>query len=121
MSRGPNKAIALLRSQTMPLMPNLKREASETPSLAGIPAAKSAHPLAISRTGVLDPKRVSSREVHINQLVPNVDAKANKQATIDAELKEAISALKKPNRELAGKAIAETAEKRSALVSHPRS
>lgn len=49
------------------------------------------------------------------------NAKAKKQAVVDAELKEAIAALKKPNRELAGKSLAETAEKRSVSASHNRS
>lgn len=41
------------------------------------------------------------------------DAKAQKKAMVEAELKDAITALRKPNRELAGKAIVEDAEKRT--------
>ncbi|KAH6719315.1 DNA replication regulator SLD3-domain-containing protein [Leptodontidium sp. MPI-SDFR-AT-0119] len=113
MSRGPNKKIALMRSATMPIMPGLKREVSEAPSLSSIPTADSQN-LEASRGGVLNSKRFSRREVDLGSLGPEMNAKAKKQAIIDAELKEAISALKKPNRELAGKALAETAEKRSA-------
>lgn len=119
-SRGPERAISLMRSATMPMVPGLKREASEVPSLSGIPDSQS---LEANRGGVLNSKRFSRREVDLSALAPisDKDAKAQKKAKIDAELKEAISALKKPNRELAGKALAETAEKRSVSASRPRS
>jgi DNA replication regulator SLD3 len=42
-----------------------------------------------------------------------IDLKAQKKAQVDAELKDAISALKKPNRTLAAKDIVEAAEKRT--------
>ncbi|KAH7383603.1 DNA replication regulator SLD3-domain-containing protein [Cadophora sp. MPI-SDFR-AT-0126] len=113
MSRGPNKKIALMRSATMPIIPGLKREVSEAPSLSSIPTADS-QSLEASRGGVFNSKRFSRREVDLGSMLPEMNSKAKKQAIIDAELKEAISALKKPNRELAGKALAETAEKRSA-------
>jgi len=112
MSRGPNKKIALMRSATMPIIPGLKREVSEAPSLSSIPTADS-QSLEAPRGGVLNSKRFSRREVDLGSLIPEMNSKAKKQAIIDAELKEAISALKKPNRELAGKALADTAEKRS--------
>lgn len=54
----------------------------------------------------------------MSSLAVDANTKAKKQATIDAELKEAILALKKPNRELAGKTLAETAEQRSVSASH---
>jgi hypothetical protein len=104
----------------MPAVPGLKRETSEAPSLSGIPFAES-QPLAANRGGVLNSKRFSRREVDLSSLAPDVNAKAKKQAIIDAELKEAISGIKKPNRELAGKVLVETAEKRSASASHSRS
>ncbi|KAH8662996.1 DNA replication regulator SLD3-domain-containing protein [Tricladium varicosporioides] len=118
-SRGPERAISLMRSATMPMVPGLKREASEVPSLSGIPDSQS---LEANRGGVLNSKRFSRREVDLSALapIPDKDTKAQKKAKIDAELKEAISALKKPNRELAGKALAETAEKRSVSASRPR-
>jgi DNA replication regulator SLD3 len=109
-----------MRSATMPSVPGLKREASEVPSLSGIPLADS-QAGDINRGGVVKSKQLARREVDLGSLVPNVNPKAKKQAIIDAELKDAISALKKPNRELAGKSLAETAELRSSLISHPRS
>jgi DNA replication regulator SLD3 len=122
MSRGPNKAIALMRSATMPTMPGVKREASEAPSLSSIPIADS-QSLEANRGGVLKSKRFFQREVDLSSLVPegSGNTKAKKQAIIEAELRDAISALKKPNRVLAGKSQAETAEKRAASVSHTRS
>ncbi|KAF4620089.1 hypothetical protein G7Y89_g14730 [Cudoniella acicularis] len=117
-SRGPERAMSLMRSATMPLVPGLKREVSEAPSLSGIPLADS-QTLEANRGGVLNSKRFARREIDLGSLAPDANAKAKKKAIIDAELKEAISALKKPNRELAGKVLAETAEKRSA-PSHPR-
>jgi len=104
----------------MPAVPGFKREASETPSLSNIPLAES-QSLHANRGGVLNSKRFSQREVDLSSIAPETSAKARKQANIDAELKQAILALKKPNRELAGKSLVETAEKRSSSVSHSRS
>lgn len=122
MSNGPNKAIALMRSATMPIVHGVKRETSEAPSLSSIPTAES-QSLEANRGGVLKSKRFFQREVDLSSLAPEktVNLKSKKQAIIEAELKEAISALKRPNRELAGKAFAETAERRSASTSHSRS
>lgn len=118
-SIGSNRAISLMRSATDPTIPGLKREASEAPSLSSIPTVdfKSLH---ANRGGVLNSKRFSQREVDMSTLAPDPNSKAKRQAAIEAELKDAISALKKPNRELAGKALAETAERRSASAGHPR-
>lgn len=74
-----------------------------------------------SRGGVLNSKQFSRREVDMSSLAPKVSAKRRTQVDIESELKEAISALKKPNRELAGKALAESAEKRSASAPNSRS
>jgi translation initiation factor 2B subunit (eIF-2B alpha/beta/delta family) len=40
------------------------------------------------------------------------ETKANKKALVEAELKDAISALRKPNREVVGKAMAEEDERK---------
>jgi len=45
------------------------------------------------------------------------DLKAKKKAMVEAELHEAISALKKPNRQLAGRSIVEDAERRASYSS----
>ncbi|TDZ10292.1 hypothetical protein C8034_v001953 [Colletotrichum sidae] len=93
MSRGPNNAVALLRSATSANLVGFKRERSEADR---IPSA--------DRSGSL------SRS---NSLSALDDAKALKKAMVEAELKNAISALRKPNREMAGKSIVEDLEKRS--------
>ncbi|RDW88863.1 hypothetical protein BP6252_00895 [Coleophoma cylindrospora] len=107
-SRGPARAISLMRSASIP---NLKREASEPVCMANIPLADSQ-----ADRMSLNTKRLAQREVDFSSLVVN-SQKAKRQANIEAELKEAISALKKPNRELAGKTLVETAEHRAATVS----
>ena len=106
----------------MPTLPGVKREVSEAPSLSSIPSADS-QSLEANRGGVLKSKRFFQREVDLSSLVPEgtVNTKAKKQAMIEAELRDAISALKRPNRELAGKSMVETAEKRAASASHARS
>jgi DNA replication regulator SLD3 len=114
-SRGPSGAISLMRSATAPVMPGLKREESDTPTLASVPSVES-QSMSVSRGGVLKSKKFSQREVDLSCLGPGYDGKM-KKAAIEAELKEAISALKRPNRQLAGQSIVETAEKRAASAS----
>ncbi|KAF9870023.1 hypothetical protein CkaCkLH20_12503 [Colletotrichum karsti] len=92
-SRGPGNAIALLRSATSASIPGLKRETSD-----------------LDRRSSVDRTSLLSRS---NSLTALDDAKAQKKAMVEAELKNAITALRKPNREMAGKAIVEDAEKRS--------
>jgi DNA replication regulator SLD3 len=119
MSRGPNRAISLMRSATMPMVPGLKREVSEAPSLSSIPTAE-LQAVEANRGGLLNSKRFSQREIDLSAMAPKTNTKAEKQAVVEAELKEAISALKKPNRELAGRSIVEMAEKRSASISRSK-
>ncbi|CAG8979415.1 hypothetical protein HYALB_00012448 [Hymenoscyphus albidus] len=108
-SRGPERGISLLRSASIP---GFKRENSEAPSLSGIPFADS--------QGIIKSKQLARREVDLGSLVSSKTTKESKQAKIDAELKDAISALKKPNRELTAKSMVETAERRSTSSVHPR-
>jgi len=107
-SIGHIKPPGLMRSATDPV----KREGSEAPSLSGIPIAdlKVQHK---DRNGILASKHFSRREVDMKRLAPDPNSRAIKQAKADAELKEAILAIKKPNRELAGKSLAETAQRRA--------
>lgn len=109
-----------MRSATAPVIPGLKREGSEAPSLGSIPQAE-ARSVQANRGGVLTSKRFSQREVDMSNLVPKAHSRKRTQVNIEAELKDAISALKKPNRELAGKSIVETAEKQFASAPSGRS
>ncbi|KAI6714623.1 hypothetical protein JHW43_002887 [Diplocarpon mali] len=116
MSRGPNKKISLMKSATMPVIPGMKREASEASSIWSIPMAES-HSSRAVRGGVLNSRQFSRREVDLSSMLPEKKSRAKIQASINAELQEAISALKKPNRELAGKKFAEAVENRSLFAS----
>ncbi|KAK1757477.1 DNA replication regulator SLD3-domain-containing protein [Echria macrotheca] len=101
-SRGPSGALALLRSASATTIPGLKREGSE-PLLGMIPREKTSS-LKEKSANVFS-RGTSSANAE--------EAKAKKKAMLDAELKDAISALKKPNRALAVKDLVEAAEKRA--------
>ncbi|RYO77545.1 hypothetical protein DL762_009188 [Monosporascus cannonballus] len=100
MSRGPSGIIALMRSASTPM---LKREASEplsatTVPKGGTPESNETIPM---NAGSGPIKRRSEEE------------KAKKEAMVKAELQDAISALRRPNRDVVGKAMAEAAERRA--------
>ncbi|CAK7205993.1 hypothetical protein SEUCBS139899_008776 [Sporothrix eucalyptigena] len=107
-SRGPNDAIAQMRSATAAPIPGLKREMSE-PSLASIPRRASSTSLKDRPSNTL---ARSTSDVVVGNSARTEESRARKKALVDAELQEAISALKKPNRELAGKTTVEAAERR---------
>ncbi|KAF4465843.1 dna replication regulator sld3 [Fusarium albosuccineum] len=103
-SRGPSNAIALMRSATSTSVPGIKREASDS---AAVKSLLKAEPDLLNRkSGPL------SRSSSMSNLQ---DVKANKKAQVEAELKEAISSLRKPNREVVSKAMAEAAERRATV------
>ena len=104
-SHGPADVLARMRSATPAAIPGFKREASEPAALANIPKRDS---------GSLR-ERSNNMLSRSNSSCSVDDVKAKKKALVDAELQNAISALKKPNRQLAGKAIVEEAEKRTSL------
>ena len=93
---------SLLRSATDTILPQLKREASDT-SLLSIPLKR-----------VAMQKRYSQREVDLHAASQAMEAKLKKKAKIDHELQSAIAALKKPNPRMAVKELVEDAEKRVA-------
>ncbi|KAI5920668.1 DNA replication regulator SLD3-domain-containing protein [Camillea tinctor] len=103
MSRGPNEIIARMRSVSTTTLPILKRETSEPLSTMSIPkAADSATSQKTSRpTSSGATKRKSEEE------------RAKKDAMLKAELEDAISTLRKPNRNVVGKAMVEAAERRT--------
>uniref|UniRef100_A0A0D2XCT0 DNA replication regulator Sld3 C-terminal domain-containing protein n=1 Tax=Fusarium oxysporum (strain Fo5176) TaxID=660025 RepID=A0A0D2XCT0_FUSOF len=105
-SRGPSNMIALMRSATSTSLPGIKREASD-PSL--VKSVLNAEPDLMNRKSA-----PLSRSSSVSNLQ---DAKSNKKAQVEAELKEAISSLRKPNREVVGKALAEAAERRATVGS----
>ncbi|KFY17185.1 hypothetical protein V492_00830 [Pseudogymnoascus sp. VKM F-4246] len=110
-SRRPSVAVSLLRSATAPVLPpTLKREGSEATSLSSIPTMNSLSQHA-SRTAVHKSRKASQTENDMS--LGTLPDRQSKKANIEAELKHAISALKKPNRQLAGQTTVELAEKRA--------
>ncbi|OBT69328.1 hypothetical protein VE03_01150 [Pseudogymnoascus sp. 23342-1-I1] len=110
-SRRPSVAISLLRSATAPVLPpGLKREGSEASSLSSIPMmnSQSQH---TSRTAIQKSRNLSQTENDLS--LGTLPDRNTKKANIEAELKYAISALKKPNRQLAGQTTVDLAEKRA--------
>ncbi|KAG6215186.1 hypothetical protein E4U34_005754 [Claviceps purpurea] len=107
-SRGPGNAIALMRSATSTNLRGVKREGSEPLSLKDLPRRDS-----LSLLG--RPRQSSSSFTHSNGIRNSLqDIKADKKALVEAELKDAISALRKPNRGVVGIAMAEADEVKAA-------
>ncbi|PNS20965.1 hypothetical protein CAC42_5031 [Sphaceloma murrayae] len=95
------------------IIPNLKREASDI-SLDSIPLnAQKSGP---SRSSTLDKMRLRQREVDFDAMSQAQETRRRKQAEVENKLKEAISALKKPNRVLAGRELADVAEQRELMA-----
>ena len=98
-------APSLMRSNTAPTAPEIKREPSEPPSLH-----------ASFRGGIQNSKRLDNREVDLNSTAKQHEAKLkrmNKLMEQKKELDTAINQLRKPNRELVAREFAESAEQRS--------
>lgn len=113
MSRGPSKAVAALLSATEMAIPGLKKEGGESPSLMSIPRMK-------SDCGLLKSARPGS--LSRSSSMTGDDPRQRKKEMVDAELKDAISALRRPNRQLVGAEMAEAAERRtSGSLSQTRS
>ena len=94
-SRGPSGVIALMRSASTPTLPMVKREASDSAPPANVP-------------------RPDSKDSnHAPSMRTPAGEKAKKEAQVQAELHDAISGLRKPNREVVGKAMAEAEERRA--------
>lgn len=103
MSRGPSRAVAALLSATETAIPGLKKETSDSHLLMTIPRIK-------SDCGLLKSARAGS--LSGSNSVSGDDPKIKKKAMVEAELQDAIAALRKPNRQLAGASVMAAAEKR---------
>ena len=93
---------SLSRSATDPVLPQVKREVSDT-SLSSIPLNR-----------VAMHKRYSQREVDFHTKSQATEAKLKQKARVEQELQGAIAALKRPNPRMAVKDLVEDAEKRAA-------
>ncbi|KAH0544099.1 hypothetical protein FGG08_001717 [Glutinoglossum americanum] len=114
-SRGPSIPPTLAHSAAASVVPGLKRETKEC-SLWTVPTKDSQPPMNVCRGGVLKSKRFSQREIDMSftTIATNAtSAKLQRRAKVEEELKEAITALKKPNRGLAIKEFVETSERRA--------
>lgn len=100
-SRGPSNAIALLRSATSTTLPTIKRESLD-----------SVGPMSLLPTDSQRRAQSLSRSSSSGMNNP-FDPRASRKAEVESELKEAISALRKPNREVVGKAMAEADERKA--------
>lgn len=103
MSRGPSKAVAALLSATETAIPGLKRENSDSLSLMSIPRMR-------ADCGLL--KSATAGSLSRSNSISGDDPRVKKKAMVEAELQDAIAALRKPNRQLAGASMVEAAEKR---------
>ncbi|CAH0049516.1 unnamed protein product [Clonostachys solani] len=100
MSRGPNSALALMRSATSAAIPTLKKEESD-----------------LGNSGLVSQSRPrTSSLVRSTSMVDLQDAKANKKARVEAALKDAIFSIRKPDRNVVGKAMQEEAERKASAV-----
>ena len=109
---------SLTRSATdSQIVPNLKRESSEA-SLDLIPRKHSVPQLPKrSSSSALDKSRIRQREVDFDAMSQAQETKRKKQADVEEKLKDAISALKRPNREVvSSKAMSEAAEQRQLIA-----
>ena len=105
-STSQGRRPSLPRSNTTPAYPDAKRESMEP--LLPMVGSK-------IRGGIQKAKRVENREVDLNATAKEHETKLKKvQILVDQkkELDAAIQALRKPNRELVAKDIAEDADKR---------
>ncbi|KAL1966478.1 hypothetical protein VTN77DRAFT_4400 [Rasamsonia byssochlamydoides] len=111
--RGRHPSLA--RSSTAPSLQEIKRESAE-PSLPSLSASV--------RGGIQIARRVDNREVDLNAVAKQHEAKLKKMNMLmeqKRELDAAINALRKPNRELIAKEIAEQTEKRISNTSSRKS
>lgn len=100
---------SLMRSATDSF---IKREASEVP-LSAFPQLKDSRPPSRSRQPSVQLQHLNRRQVDLNSLSTSSEAKLKRKAAIEDELKDAITAIKKPNRNLAIKDYNEATEQRA--------
>lgn len=100
-SRGPSNMIALLRSATSTSLPSMKREGSETARLGRL-----------SKMEGDSQRRPALSRSNSSGVAGHDTSKASRQALVDAQVKDAIAALRKPNRQVVGQAMQEADQQR---------
>ena len=96
------------------IISGLKSELSEIP-LERIPR-KLSQPAVPRRTSALDKMRIRQREVDFDAMSQVQEARKKKQAEVEEKIKEAIHTLKRPNRSLAVKEVADASEQRRLMA-----
>ncbi|TQV99408.1 hypothetical protein V2A60_004882 [Cordyceps javanica] len=109
-SRGPSNMIALMRSATSTSLPTIKREGSESTSLRRLPKVE----------GATDSQKRLSLSRSSSSLASQDVSRASKKAMVDAQVKDAIAALRKPNREVVGQAMEEADQQRALAAKKAR-
>ncbi|KAI6246388.1 hypothetical protein HI914_05676 [Erysiphe necator] len=112
-SQSHGKAIALMRSATMPLISSVKKDeilSISDPTSNYSPDAK----LALTQKR----KNISQREINFSTLDLGNNQKEVGKLNVDMELREAISVLRKPSRNLVAKDDAHFAAQRAINLSH---
>ncbi|KAF1989442.1 hypothetical protein K402DRAFT_452163 [Aulographum hederae CBS 113979] len=93
-----HKPPSLNRSATdSQVIPGLKREQSEKP-LSSIPLLDTSRPNSAHSRSMSHLKHLSRREMDLSAMTAATEAKLKKKAAIEAELRNAIGTLRKPNR-----------------------
>ncbi|KAK1085706.1 hypothetical protein LTR33_001944 [Friedmanniomyces endolithicus] len=96
------------------LQQQLKRETSEAPSpLSSIPTVATTirqPPPPRKRTSLMHSMSFNRREVDFSAMLQANEARTRKKADVDQKLQDAITTLRKPNRTLAVKEVAESAD-----------
>ncbi|KAJ6790015.1 hypothetical protein PWT90_10369 [Aphanocladium album] len=105
-SRGPSNMIALMRSATSTSLPSVKREGSESTNLRRLPKIGDSQ----TRPALSRSSSVASQDV----------SKASRKAMVDAQVRDAIAALRKPNREVVGQAMEEADQQRALAAKKAR-
>lgn len=107
---GERRSISLSRSATdSALLRGIKREGSEVP-LSAIPLQRS--PSQAARRSMSQFRHLQGREIDLETTSAAAAAKMRQKKRVAEDLKEAITALKKPNRGLAAGSYADDIEKR---------
>ena len=96
----------LSRSATDSALPSFKRELSEV-SLSAVPPY---------RPSIQESRRYSQREVDLTAVTQATEAKIQRKAAIEKELKGAIATLKRPNPRMAVQELVDSADQRMANV-----
>jgi DNA replication regulator SLD3 len=102
-----SRAVSLSRSLTETSMPHIKREPSEARSIMSIAAPDK--PKHRRRDSMASLKHLKSRQISLSSLAAPKDRKRKHELGED-ELRNAINAIKKPNRSMIGRQVADERE-----------